>query len=208
MESYSFRVNRFIEYGIASKTMPGENVCGDSYLVKIFSETALIGVIDGLGHGNEAALAAKTAVEVLENSKDEPLEILVNRCHEALRHTKGAAMSLASFRHTGNALIWIGIGNVEGVVVHKNPENRSAHESLLLRGGVVGYNIPTLRSSSLSLSEGDTLIFATDGILSSFSEMLTASTPPQTMADSIIARFWRKTDDALVLVVRYLGGNH
>jgi phosphoserine phosphatase RsbX len=207
MKNNSFHENLCIEYGIASKIIPGEIVCGDRHLVKFFSSGALAAVIDGLGHGEDASFAAEKAVEVLENITDEPLDLLVNRCHEALRRTNGVAMSVASFHPMENTLTWIGVGNVEGVVCRKNPGRGPSHESLLMRGGVVGYNISTLRCSSISFSEGDTLVFVTDGIRSDFSEILTASELPQALADSIMSRFWRKTDDALALVVRYLGGN-
>jgi serine phosphatase RsbU (regulator of sigma subunit) len=35
---------------------------------------------------------------------------------------------------------------------------------VLLRSGVVGYQLPTLRASTLPIAPGDLLIFATDGI--------------------------------------------
>jgi hypothetical protein len=53
---------------------------------------------------------------------------------------------------------------------------------------------------------GDTLIFATDGVRSDFaSEHLAHDDPPQQLADRILARWGTKTDDALVLVARYVG---
>lgn len=206
MDSRSIVIPPCIEWGAASKTLPGETVCGDRHLVKLFPDGALAAVIDGLGHGEDAAFAAETAVVVLEGSSLEPPDLLVKRCHEALMRTKGAVMSVASFHRSENTLTWVGVGNVEGVVCRRNTGKAPARESLLMRGGVVGYQLPTLRCSTLHLSEGDMLVFVTDGILSGFSEMLDAAEPPQRLADSILLRYWRRTDDALALVVRYLGG--
>jgi len=74
-----------------------------------------------------------------------------------------------------------------------------------LRGGVVGYNLPTPRVVTLPVTQGDTLIFATDGIRSGFATEVVLSDSPQNMADRILENYGRGTDDTLVLVVRYLG---
>ena len=47
---------------------------------------------------------------------------------------------------------------------------------------------------------------ATDGIHSGFTAGLAIEQSPQDIADVILARFARGTDDAHVVVARYLGG--
>lgn len=81
-----------------------------------------------------------------------------------------------------------------------------AREYLLLRGGVVGYQLPPLHASTIPVARGDTLILATDGIRSGFAEGLDLGEPPQRIADHILAQHGKSTDDALVLVGRYIGG--
>jgi hypothetical protein len=78
-------------------------------------------------------------------------------------------------------------------------------EQLLVRGGVVGRRLPSLELSRLTVARGDTLILATDGIQSRFADDpgITLATPPT--AERILADHAKETDDALVLVVRYLG---
>jgi len=56
----------------------------------------LIAAIDGIGHGEEAANASKTAGALLKNFADEPIISLVERCHEKLRGTRGIVLSLLS----------------------------------------------------------------------------------------------------------------
>jgi hypothetical protein len=51
----------------------------------------------------------------------------------------------------------------------------------------------------------DTIVLATDGIRPEFSDMLVPGDEPQAIADRILARYRKGTDDALVLVVRCLG---
>jgi hypothetical protein len=52
---------------------------------------------------------------------------------------------------------------------------------------------------------GDILILATDGIRSEFTRGVIVTDPIQKIADRILADHGNATDDALVLVSRYLG---
>ncbi len=76
----------------------------------------------------------------------------------------------------------------------------------MLSRGVVGSHLPPLEAGVLTVHPGDTLIVATDGIRRGFAEDLPRAVPPQRAADLILARYRSGTDDALVLVARYLGG--
>jgi len=49
------------------------------------------------------------------------------------------------------------------------------------------------------------LVFATDGIGSGFLSDVSAREEPQRLADQILDRYGKGTDDALVLVAKYLG---
>jgi hypothetical protein len=77
---------------------------------------------------------------------------------------------------------------------------------VLLQGGVVGLHLPALRGVVLPVAPGDTLLLATDGVRSGFASGLRLEEAPQQLADRILARDAKGTDDALVLVARYRGG--
>lgn len=115
-------------------------------------------------------------------------------------------MSLASINALDNTMTWLGVGNVDGVLLRPDANASPVRESLLVRSGIVGYQLPPLRLSTISLVRGDVLIFATDGIRSGFVEGVRLTNSPQEIAESIIARYIKKTDDALVLVARYIAG--
>lgn len=193
-----------IESGIACLTMPGQFQSGDRYLVQPSLNGLLVAVVDGLGHGEQAAAAADRAVTTLINHTDESVIALVKRCHHALRDTRGVVMSLASFNKPDWALTWIGIGNVEGLVLRAEGSPPPKYETLLLRGGVVGDQLPSLSASIIPLTKGDTLVFTTDGIRGGFAKDLSSSDPAQVMADRILAKYSKDADDALVFVVRFL----
>jgi phosphoserine phosphatase RsbX len=200
-------ISPVIDWGVAGQSLGGAQWSGDAYFVRALEEKVVVAAIDGLGHGKEAAIAADTAVAVIADHPAEEIVSLVRQCHEALMRTRGAVMSLASFDIADNTMTWLGVGNVDGLLLRKDRQTKPAHESLFLRGGVVGYQLPSLRPSTLQVNRGDTLIFSTDGIRSSFVPEVNMDDSPQRIADMIIANFNRKTDDALVIVVRYAGGS-
>ena len=194
-----------VEWGAAELALPGQAENGDRHIVRPFAGGVLAAVMDGLGHGREAAEAARIAVATLEQFPFETLPTLFRRCHERLRGTRGVVMSAASFRAGERTMLWLGVGNVEGLMKRATPGTPSS-DRLLLRGGVVGSYLPRLDVSLLPAHPGDVLIFASDGVRSSFADEEVQALPPQQAADRILARHGRGTDDALVLVVRYRGG--
>ena len=179
---------------------------GDLQVVAPFPNGVLIAVIDGLGHGPEAAQAARAASEVLMPHADQPVAALIQRCHTSLRETRGAVMTLVAFNSADSSITWIGVGNVEAVLLRAKPSAAYMHESVSLRGGIVGYQLPPLRTTALSVTPGDTLIVATDGIGSGFSTDVDVRQSPQDIAESILRLHAKGSDDSLVLVARYLGG--
>lgn len=191
-----------LDWGVAALPLRGEERSGDTHLVRPFSGGVLLAAMDGVGHGKEAAQAAGASRQMLEAHPDEPVVDLVRRCHAVLRNTRGVVMSLASIDTGRRIMTWIGVGNVQGVLLRA----ANGAEELLLRSGVVGAQLPTLQESAVPIAAGDTLIFATDGIEGDFSRALGRTGSAQAAAERILTRHGRRTDDALVLVARYLGG--
>jgi len=194
-----------IEWGCASFTLPGEKKSGDLYVVKDFEGGVLVGAIDGLGHGSEAEAAAKAAVKVLEKYCHESVISLLRRTHNELKMTRGAVMSLASFNAADNTMTWLSVGNVEGILLRADKSASPAREMILLRGGVVGYQLPQPYASMHSVSCGDTVVFATDGIMNSFYDELNIIDSPQNIAEKICSKWCKGNDDALVFVAKYCG---
>jgi phosphoserine phosphatase RsbX len=194
----------FVDCGVAAQALPGQKEMGDRHAVVQFDGGALVAVVDGLGHGAEAAVAARVATELLEQNAEESVITLTRLCHEKLKPTRGVVMSLASFNANDATVTWLGVGNVEGVLLHRDPYGTVNQEVLPLRGGVVGDQLPPLMASIVPVSRGDTLIFATDGVRLGFAEGLKPDSA-QNIANTVLAHFARGTDDALVLVARYTG---
>jgi len=194
-----------IEWAVAELARPGQSESGDRHLVLSTADGGLVAVVDGLGHGAEAASAAKMAVMALERGADRPLVQIVRDCHQSLIGTRGAVLGAAAFSVIDDSMTWLGVGNVEGRLLRAPASGGAPPEALLVRGGVVGAQLPPLVPRIVRLRRGDMLIIATDGIRSEFLDAPLPYQEPQALADHVLARWSTQTDDALVLVVRYLG---
>jgi hypothetical protein len=165
-----------IEWARAGRPLPSEYTSGDRGIaVDIDGEAALFGVVDGLGHGPDAAAAALRAVETLNTARDKRLEVLIQLCHRVLEGTRGAAMTVARVDFAASTLSWIGVGNVTGELVAKAP---------------TGINVR---------------VMATDGIAEEYLENIDFSASALVIAEEILSKYARETDDAMVLTARHRG---
>ena len=194
-----------LERGVAWLAHAGEERSGDLAVFAPWSAGGLVAAIDGLGHGDAAADAAEAAAEViLAHTGDEP-QALLERCHKALRRTRGAVMTLAWFDIGARTMAWTGVGNVEARFVRAAGGAGARHDSPVVLGGVVGYNLPQVRMGRHELEPGDAVAFGTDGVAADYSASLEPGVPAQELAERVLERHNKGTDDALAVVVRYLG---
>jgi phosphoserine phosphatase RsbX len=194
-----------LDYSVAARPLPGQKESGDLHAVIPLPFGSLVAVADGLGHGYEAAIAARVTMITLAAQADLPLPRLVERCHQALKGTRGVAVCLASLNWSDGVLTWLSIGNVAGILLHASADGGLEHEYVLERNGVVGHRLPPVRAAKLQLHRGDLLVFATDGLRGGFYRELRIDARPQEAADRILAEYAKATDDALVLVGRWNG---
>jgi phosphoserine phosphatase RsbX len=194
-----------LDWAVAGSALDGE-ASGDLHLVIPGRSQSLVCVMDGLGHGRDARFASEECAASLKAHAGAPLIDLVQRAHESLRATRGVAMTLALVDHDAARLEWVAIGNVEGLVLRRGLPRGTMQDAVVQRGGVVGYRLPPLKRSEVALAANDVIVLATDGIKSGISDGLDLALGVQELADDIARRFTKGSDDALVLVVRYLGG--
>jgi negative regulator of sigma-B (phosphoserine phosphatase) len=191
-----------LDFGVAGAALEGEDRSGDLAVFAPTSAGGLVCLIDGLGHGAAAADAAAAAAEVIRHHAEAAPQELLDRCHEALRETRGVVMTLAWFDIGAGEIVWTGVGNVDARLWH--PSEGGRHDVALVFGGVVGYQVPRVRPSTLTLTPGDLLVMVTDGIDPGFAAALDGGGAAQTVAERIFSAHGKGTDDALVIVVRYL----
>lgn len=195
-----------LDWCSAGRVAPGERVSGDRPVVFTWKGGALVGLIDGLGHGAQAALAARRAADALEPWARRPLPELIQRCHDAIRDTRGVVMTLVSFDAAARTATALGVGNVEAFLYRCAEDGAPKRETILLRGGVVGYQLPSLQATELPIAANDRLVLATDGIREDFCDLITGDAPLTGLVQRILNQKSRGTDDALVLACDYRGG--
>jgi negative regulator of sigma-B (phosphoserine phosphatase) len=196
-----------IEWAATSRPLPGQRICGDrSIAVDVNGTAALIGVLDGLGHGELAAEAADYGVRILGDARGEPLDALVQCCHRGLSTTRGVAMTLAHIDFQTDTLSLIGIGNVAADLVAKHPTGVEVRSSVRLAGGIVGYRIPeVVASHDFPMRPGDLLVITSDGIDENHLDGIDFAAPALTIAEHILHSHAKNNDDALVLTARHRG---
>lgn len=196
-----------LDVAVANWTHSGEGECGDVYLIEPYPDGLLIAVIDGVGHGMEAAKVSQLAISILKSHVKEPVNELIKQCHMALRGTRGAVVALASFRARPGSMTWTGVGNVEGKFFAKG--SPAAPLTLLSTSGTLGQGETIeVHPFKVPIDIGDTLILATDGVRSDFYLGLDMRQSPRELADRILARSVLRKDDAMIVVARYQGGAH
>jgi phosphoserine phosphatase RsbX len=191
-----------VAWGTAGAALDGHPASGDRAVVVEFPHGALVALIDGLGHGTAACAAAVAAESVLLGAPYEAVDELMRQCHEKLKGTRGAVMSLASFDAERGMMSWLGVGNVEALLVRAQS---GGYEAVAMKGGTVGFQLPTLNPRSLVVHPGDTLVLASDGIRHGFKQEVLSARTPQQIADEVMANFAKGSDDACVVVARYVG---
>jgi phosphoserine phosphatase RsbX len=173
--------------------MPGEIQNGDAVLVRqsVRGDT-IFAVIDGLGHGPDAARASRAAIELLALM---PFEISVHEAmqelHRGLKDTRGAAGTVGIVRNF--ALEICAVGNVALMCV-------SCTVPLVVSAGILGHNVSKFRVGSCQLNGRARLALLSDGISTRFRLEELKHLEPQAACQEIMTRYRRKEDDATVLV--------
>lgn len=189
--------------------MPSEYMSGDQGIaVDLGGEAALFGVVDGLGHGPDAATAALRAVDAIKRASSERLEVLIQLCHRMLGGTRGVAMTLARVDFATSTLTWTGVGNVTADLVAKTPTGIRVRSSARLTAGIVGYRIPEISpAQTLSIRPGDLLVMSTDGIAEDYLEHIDFAAHAVVIAGDLLGKQAKETDDAMVLTARHRGAS-
>ncbi len=188
-----------ITWGAVNRPKQGQSISGDTFVSREWgSGQALFAVIDGLGGGEEASVAAQGAARVLEEHPDYPLDQLIRQSHHALRSTRGAVIALLRLDSTTKKASFMGVGNI-GVQVYSNQSIKP-----ISKNGILGYRMPTLLELHYSYNSGDTFVLYSDGISGRFNMdgKMDITLPPQDLAAAILERYGKTNDDATVVVVR------
>jgi anti-sigma regulatory factor (Ser/Thr protein kinase) len=189
-----------LAFGVATRPRPLGQVNGDAFVVSQWAETALVGVIDGLGHGQFAHRAAQTARQYVENHFDLPLDQIFRGVGRACRATRGVVMALARFDWGQSRLAFASVGNIAARVFP-----RAEPFNFVIRRGVIGLNAPGAAVTEHSWSPEQVLVLHSDGVATHWGWNDFpgwADRPATAMAQELLRAKAKDEDDATVIVVR------
>ena len=190
-----------LDVGVICLPIPGEQVCGDGWSVDPRGGLVTVCVVDGLGHGPDAAAAAEAALaSYRRTSPSQPPAAVVQVAHEALRSTRGAAMAGAQLDRGRRTLRFAGVGNIVGSV-HQGAGSRS----MASVNGTAGLQIRTVQEYDYEWPPGSIVVLHSDGLsarwkLEDYPGLF--ARPAATVAAVLHRDFSRGRDDATVVVVR------
>lgn len=191
--------------GVVSIPVHGEVKCGDSYLALPGASRSLFMVVDGLGHGAVASEAANEALNAVNAASQESLSEIMMTAHNALKATRGAAMSIAIVDHERSVVNYAGVGNISAAI-----GSGTSTRGMASRNGTLGAVFPKVREYTYPFDTGTTLLMFSDGLSSKSSlgdyPNGILKRPPGLIAALLYRDFSRRRDDATILVATLKGG--
>src|SRR5262245_34010583 len=146
-----------LEIGAVCLPKPGEVARGDAWAVEWRDGHCVILVVDGLGHGPDAAAAAMAAVNALRTHPQLSPAALIEFAHGALRSTRGAALAVADLDLAGEVR-YAGIGNIAGVA--RAPDTA---RHMVSHAGIVGHEVRKIQECVYPWSQDSLLVMHSDG---------------------------------------------
>jgi len=181
---------------------PGEQLCGDAWTCHSTAERTVALLVDGLGHGWEAAEAAKEAVGTFRKRIQSPPREILGYIHEALRKTRGAVAAVAEIVPREGALVYAGVGNISAVVL-----SGGTSRSLVSHNGTLGVAVSRIQEFKSEWPVDGILVVHSDGLHSRWD--LSASAYPGLLArhpaligGALLRDFRRQRDDSSVVVIK------
>jgi len=195
--------SRAIAAGGYSRPLPGFVECGDTFVIELLEREPagglLVALVDGLGHGNEAGVAAQAAARTVLGHRELPPDQILRHCDQQLHPTRGAAMAVLRLEADGRGE-FCGIGNIDVQSLAGQPPG------LFCLPGIVGHSVRVLRTMPFTMQSGDIYCLHTDGVSSRANLRGCLPGAPRTVARCIVDTWGRPHDDATALVLGYGAG--
>lgn len=185
--------------GAVCVPMRGETECGDHWEVAAWRDHLTFMLVDGLGHGPDAALAAACATRAFGANATASHDMLLAALDREMRTTRGAAVSVVTVGPGTHAVTFTGVGNVDARIVGDGPT-----QHLVPQNGIVGHGMPALRSSFATWPARGHLAMHSDGIVARWRMEAYVGferVHPGLLAGMIYRDFARERDDVTVVVL-------
>ena len=194
------RTARTLLVGAVCVPVTGEIACGDGWLVCDDARATLVMVVDGLGHGADAAFAASEAARIVREHPSAPPAEIVQAAHGALRATRGAALAVATIDRESPLVRYAGVGNISASIV-----SDGGVRNLASHNGIVGHQMHKVQEFTYPWPTRATLVMHSDGLsarwrLDAYPGLVLRD--PALIAGVLFRDFARGRDDATTVAVR------
>lgn len=189
------------ELGALTTPKPGQDCFGDAWAAVERDGVLTALVVDGVGHGPQAAEAARLAVGRFVDQPGEAPEETMAAFHEALRGSRGAVAGVARIDPAAGTLRWAGVGNIAGLVAAPGEKERR----FVSHVGTLGHVADRIQPFEHACPPGSLVVLCSDGVATSWSlddDPGLAAHHPAVVAGVLHRDHRRGRDDATVLVVR------
>lgn len=189
-----------LEVGAATRAMPGNELNGDAFLIEHGTAQTLVGVIDGLGHGQSANQASRTAKKYVRTHSTQSLADLFAGVEQVCHNTRGVVMLLARFDWDADRVTLGSVGNIS-VRVCSSPTS----PYLVPKRGVLGGNAPTPAIQEWNWDPASVMVVHSDGLTSDWQCEGFEFGDDRSVTDTateLLQSLSTRDDDATVLVVR------
>jgi anti-sigma regulatory factor (Ser/Thr protein kinase) len=186
--------------GAVSVPKPGERRCGDDWSIADERDVTTALVVDGLGHGPAAADASMQAKQSFRRHAGATSVEILQRMHEALRPTRGAAAAIARIDRAKRVVRFAGIGNVAGVVIAGDTTRIAVSQF-----GTLGHDVRKIQEFQYPWPAGALLVLHSDGLGARWTlkQYPGLSRHDATLIAAVLYRDARRgNDDTTVLVIR------
>jgi anti-sigma regulatory factor (Ser/Thr protein kinase) len=153
-----------LEVGAVCLPKTGEEVSGDGWLLEASGDYRAVMVVDGLGHGPNAARAARAAIEAFTAHPAATPGALMQICHGALAATRGAAGAAARVAPAKRHGSFAGVGNIACRV-----EMLGERRQLVSHSGTLGHVMRRVQEFEFDFPAGALLILQSDGLTTRWS---------------------------------------
>ena len=197
--------NMNLKIGGISLSKPGEEICGDAWAVDQSKTQSLILVVDGLGHGIDAAESANEAVKIFQKNRLLTPAKMISTIHDGIKHTRGAAVAVAEVQADLEVIRFAGVGNISGAIL-----SSLGTRHLVSHNGTVGKEIRKIQEFTYpwpvrNKDQLPLLIIHSDGLAThwNFNQYPGLShRHPSLIAGVLYRDFKRGNDDVTVVVAK------
>jgi anti-sigma regulatory factor (Ser/Thr protein kinase) len=188
-----------LDLGLICTAIDGGAISGDGWATRTERGTTTAFLVDGLGHGPEAAAAADAALKLFDAQRALEPAALLRAAHGALRATRGAASAMAVLDAV--AVRFAGVGNISATLVRAD----GSAKTMVSSNGIVGHNVHKTQDFTYDWTPDAMLVMHTDGLSAKWRMEQypgLASRHPSLIAATLYRDFARPRDDATVLVLK------